>query len=276
MEQANQGFRKTGSRKLSEEKNTSLPSLNTGSEQTISATSSQAGESSDLLSMSMMDPREQLRSLLSTASLDKPFSELSQVTFDHRGAATMGHLLLDTLETQGFSVDDIDAVGALTTAAIPLVDAMIHAAGSRGEILDGFVMDFVYPSIKGPSIAGKRVVLIDAWLSDKSFVQTSSLVTLRKGNALDLDCTVIMREKAQLLAIAALVGNARTNLDDKEESDSQEARSQEAGSYENDIRETGSTQSIKLTDTITGERRELPFVCVFNEEELRDVKVAHA
>lgn len=72
-----------------------------------------------------------------------------------------------------------------------MVSAMIQAAASRGEDLDGFVMDFVYPSIKGPSIEGRRVVLLDAWLSEKSYVQTSSLVTLRNGNELSLDFGIV-------------------------------------------------------------------------------------
>ena len=62
---------------------------------------------------------------------DKPFSELSSVLFDHRGASIVGHILLDTLEEAGYSVDDFDAVGALTAAAVPLVSAMIQAAASR-------------------------------------------------------------------------------------------------------------------------------------------------
>ena len=132
----------------------------------------------------MLEPRDQLKTLLQAEMKDKPFSELASVTFDHRGASVVGHILLDTLEEAGYSVDDVDAVGALTAAAVPLVSAMIQAAASRGEDLNGFVMDFVYPSIKGPSITGKRVVLLDSWLSEKSYVQTSSLVTLRNESRL--------------------------------------------------------------------------------------------
>ena len=135
-----------------------------------------APEHSDI-DFAMLEPRDQLKSLLQAEMADKPFSELSSVLFDHRGASIVGHILLDALEESGYSVDDFDAVGALTAAAVPLVSAMIQAAASRGENLNGFVMDFVYPSIKGPSIAGKRVVLLDSCLSEKSYVQTSSLVT---------------------------------------------------------------------------------------------------
>lgn len=114
------------------------------------------------VNFAMLEPRDQLKTLLQAEMKDKPFSELASVTFDHRGASVVGHILLDTLEEAGYSVDDVDAVGALTAAAVPLVSAMIQAAASRGEDLNGFVMDFVYPSIKGPSITGKRVVLLDS------------------------------------------------------------------------------------------------------------------
>lgn len=184
-----------------------------------------------------LDPREQLASLLKEHVVGRPFSELSAVTFDHRAAVVMGHVLLDALEDAGYSVDDFDAVGALTAAAVPMVSAMIQAAASRGQDLDGFVMDFVYPSIKGPSIAGRRVVLLDAWLSEKSYVQTSSLVTLRNGNELSLDFGVVDQLGASVVAIAALVG--------------------------------GGAKDIKVVNPSTGNGHVLPFVQVFDEAELR-------
>lgn len=197
-----------------------------------------APEHSDI-DFAMLEPRDQLKSLLQAEMADKPFSELSSVLFDHRGASIVGHILLDALEESGYSVDDFDAVGALTAAAVPLVSAMIQAAASRGENLNGFVMDFVYPSIKGPSIAGKRVVLLDSWLSEKSYVQTSSLVTLRNGNELSLDFSVVKNEGAEVLAIASLIGGV-------------------------DMTEP----TIKVINPVDGSESELPFVEVFKESEL--------
>lgn len=188
----------------------------------------------------MLEPKEQLRVLLQEHMTGKPFSELYSVTFDHRAASVIGHLMLDTLEEQGFSVDDVQAVGALTAASVPLVDSMMHAAASRGEDLDGFVMDFVYPSIKGPSIEGKNVVLVDAWLSEKSYVQTSSLVTLRNGNELSLDFSIVEAAGAKVVAVLALVGGVE-----------------------------GEDARIRVIDPVQGESYELPFVEVFHEEELR-------
>ncbi|RSX50596.1 pyrE Orotate phosphoribosyltransferase [Bifidobacterium goeldii] len=188
----------------------------------------------------MLEPREQLRQLIAHEMDGKAFCELAAVTFDHRGASMVGHILLDTLEEQGYSVDDFDAVGALTAAAVPLVCAMIQAAASRGENLDGFVMDFVYPSIKGPSIKGKRVILLDSWLSEKSYVQTSSLVTLRNGNELSLDFGVVEHEGATVVAIASLIGGV--DMTDP---------------------------TIKVINPVNGEEHELPFVEIFHESELR-------
>lgn len=187
----------------------------------------------------MLEPRDQLKTLLQAEMKDKPFSELASVTFDHRGASVVGHILLDTLEEAGYSVDDVDAVGALTAAAVPLVSAMIQAAASRGEDLNGFVMDFVYPSIKGPSITGKRVVLLDSWLSEKSYVQTSSLVTLRNGNELSLDFSVVEKEGAEVLAVASLIGGVDM------------------------IHPT-----IKVVNPVSGDESELPFIEVYKESEL--------
>lgn len=199
-----------------------------------------ASASIDEATFAMMTPYDQMKTLLRAEMADKPFSELFAVTFDHRGAAVVGHLLLDTLEEQGYSIDDFDAVGALTAAAVPLVGAMVQAAASRGEDLDGFVMDFVYPSIKGPSIANKRVILLDSWLSEKSYVQTSSLVTLRNGNELSLDFGVVEAQNAQVVAIASLIGGV-------------------------DMTEP----TITVVNPVNGESHALPFIEVFHESDLK-------
>ncbi|MDN6523191.1 MAG: orotate phosphoribosyltransferase [Bifidobacterium crudilactis] len=189
--------------------------------------------------------KEQLRRLLIPEVSLKPFSELSAVTYDHQGSQLAGHLLLDTLEEAGFGIDDFDAVGALTAAAIPLAISMVQAAASRGQDLDAFVMDFVYPGIKGPSVRGERVFLLDAWLSEKSYVQTSSLVTLRNGNELSLDFGILQREGAEVLGIVSLIGAAR------------------------------STEGIEAVNPLDGSRHTLPFVRVFDEDEFSAVIPEH-
>lgn len=197
----------------------------------------------DQLDFAMMQPREQLATIIRDHMKDRPFSELTPVTFDHRASALIGHIILDTLEEQGFGIDDFDAVGALTAAAVPIVCSVMNAANSRGEDLDGFVMDFVYPAIKGPSIEGKRVVLIDSWLSEKSYVQTSSLVTLRNGNELGLDFGIIKAEGAEPVAICSLIGGVDMV-----------------------------NPTINVVNPVTDDSQELPFVEIFQESELRDAQ----
>ena len=131
---------------------------------------------------------------------------------------------------------------------------MLHAAASRGQALNAFVMDFVYPSIKGPSIEGKRVILLDAWLSQKSYVQTSSLVTLRKGNELSLDCSIIRRQGAEPLAIASLVGGLGP----------------EAASGLGEL--DGGLPTIQVVDTVDDSKTSLPFICAFNEQQFNPGK----
>ncbi|WEV42160.1 orotate phosphoribosyltransferase [Bifidobacterium sp. ESL0682] len=187
--------------------------------------------------------KSELSTLLQAAVTRKPFSELFDVSLDHRGAELIGDALLDALEKRGFGLDDFDAVGALTAAAVPMVVAVMQAAHARDRELDGFVMDFVYPSIKGPSIAGKRVVLLDSWLSEKSYVQTSSLVTLRNGNELSLDFSVVEHEDAQVVAIASLIGGVSGDAD---------------------------SGSIKVINPVSHEEKNLPFVMAFDEDDLRN------
>ena len=119
----------------------------------------------------MLEPREQLATLLKEHVVGRPFSELAAVTFDHRAATVMGH------------------------------------------------------------------VLIDAWLSEKSYVQTSSLVTLRNGNELSLDFGIVEQLGAKVVAIASLVG--------------------------------GGAKDINVVNPSTGDEQPLPFIQVFDESELR-------
>lgn len=218
----------------------------------------------EAVSYDMREPKDRLRDMVATEVRSKPFSELFTVSLDHEGAQLAGHVLLDTLEEQGYGLDDFDAVGALTAAAVPFACAMVHAAASRGQDLDAFVMDFVYPSIKGPSIDGKRVVLLDSWLSEKSYVQTSSLVTLRHGNELGLDFSIVTSRGAQVVAIASLVGGVKDQANVKEQATKNAAAQQ----VQPTIGEP--TRTIDVVDPVNDKHTELPFIEVFDEYALRD------
>ena len=197
------------------------------------------------------EPKDRLKEMLAREIGIKPFSELSGVAFHHEGATLAGHVLLDTLEEAGYSIDDFDAVGALTAAAVPFVSAMIQAAGSRGQTLDGFVLDFVFPGIKGPAISGKRVILLDAWLSEKSYIQTSSLVTLRHGNELSLDFGVVKKLGAQVVALASLVGGISSPAQSTERSAGEQNRA-----------------TITVINPVDDSHTQLPFVYAFDQQDV--------
>jgi hypothetical protein len=264
MDDENRAFRKTGMNPASDAppvRNGTDPVRQPDDGQTGRGRSSQDDSADDAAAggsvpFSTLEPRRQLELLLKKEIQGKPFSELFGVTLDHRGSVMLGHILLDTLEENGFGVGDFDAVGALTPAAVPLVAAVIQAAASRGQDVDGFVMDFVYPSVKGPSISGRRVILLDSWLSEKSYVQTSSLVTLRNGNELNLDFGVVRHENATVVAVASLVGGFGGS-----DSLSSRPRAGRTGERPGHV--------IDVVNPVDSRRETLPFVQVFDEHELR-------
>ncbi|WP_284293170.1 orotate phosphoribosyltransferase [Luteimicrobium album] len=124
-------------------------------------------------------PREQLRDLIKelavvhgrvTLSSGKEadyYVDLRRVTLHHRAAPLIGHVLLDQLEELGFGTAEVDAVGGLTLGADPIATALLHAAASRGQDLDAFVVrkaakaHGMQRQIEGPDIAGRRVVVLE-------------------------------------------------------------------------------------------------------------------
>ena len=124
-------------------------------------------------------PREQLRDLIAdlavvhgrvTLASGKEadyYVDLRRVTLHHRAAPLIGHVLLDVLEEAGLGPGEIDAVGGLTLGADPVAGALLHAAASRGQDLDAFVVRKEGKShgmqrrIEGPDVAGRRVVAVE-------------------------------------------------------------------------------------------------------------------
>lgn len=124
-------------------------------------------------------PREQLRDLivdlavvhgkvtLSSGREADYYVDLRRVTLHHRAAPLIGHVLLDRLEEVGLGTAEIDAVGGLTLGADPVATALLHAAASRGQDLDAFVVrkegkaHGLQRRIEGPDVAGRRVVAVE-------------------------------------------------------------------------------------------------------------------
>ena len=95
------------------------------------------------------------------------YVDMRRATLHHEAAPLIGHVMLDLLEENGFSVDEVDAVGGLTMGADPVATAMPHAAAARGLDLDAFVVrkaakdHGMKRQIEGPSVEGKRVVVLE-------------------------------------------------------------------------------------------------------------------
>ena len=95
------------------------------------------------------------------------YVDMRRATLHHEAAPLIGHVMLDLLEENGFSVDEVDAVGGLTMGADPVATAMLHAAAARGLDLDAFVVrkaakdHGMKRQVEGPSVEGKRVVVLE-------------------------------------------------------------------------------------------------------------------
>jgi len=124
-------------------------------------------------------PREQLLDLirelavvhgkvtLSSGKEADYYVDLRRVTLHHRAAPLIGHQLLDLLEERGLGTAEVDAVGGLTLGADPIATALLHAAASRGQDLDAFVVrkaakaHGMQRQIEGPDVAGRKVVVVE-------------------------------------------------------------------------------------------------------------------
>lgn len=145
-------------------------------------------------------PREQLLALirelavvhgrvtLSSGKEADYYVDLRRVTLHHRAAPLVGHVLLDLLEEAGLGVAEVDAVGGLTLGADPVATALLHAAASRGQDLDGFVVrkegkaHGLQRRIEGPDVAGRRVVAVEDTSTTGGSVLTA-VTALREAGA---------------------------------------------------------------------------------------------
>jgi len=157
-------------------------------------------------------PREQLRDLikelavvhgkvmLASGKEADYYVDLRRVTLDHRSAPLVGHVLLDALEEAGFSTADVDAVGGLTMGADPVALALLHAAASRGQELDAFVVRKEGKShglqrrIEGPDVAGRRVVAVEDTSTTGGSVLTA-VEALREAGA-DVVAVAVIVDRA--------------------------------------------------------------------------------
>ncbi len=145
-------------------------------------------------------PRERLRDLiadlavvhgevtLSSGATAQYYVDLRRVTLHHEAAPLVGHVMLDMLEEAGLGTAEIDAVGGLTLGADPVAAALLHAAASRGQDLDAFVVrkegkaHGLQRRIEGPDVAGRRVVAVEDTSTTGGSVMTA-VDALREAGA---------------------------------------------------------------------------------------------
>ncbi|MBP3222707.1 MAG: orotate phosphoribosyltransferase [Actinomycetaceae bacterium] len=105
--------------------------------------------------------------ILASGKKSSYYVDMRRATLHHEAGPLIGHVMLDMLEENGFSSDDIDAVGGLTMGADPVAGAIMHAAASRGLDIDSFVVrkevkdHGMKKRIEGPDILGKNVVVVE-------------------------------------------------------------------------------------------------------------------
>lgn len=140
------------------------------------------------------------------------YIDLRRITLHHRAAPLVGHVLLDHLEEAGLGTAEVDAVGGLTLGADPIAAALLHAAASRGQDLDAFVVrkaakaHGMQRQIEGPDIAGRRVVVVE----DTSTTGGSPITAIEAARAAGAEvvgCATIVdratgaREKIEALGV---------------------------------------------------------------------------
>ncbi|MCR6688981.1 orotate phosphoribosyltransferase [Cellulomonas sp.] len=140
------------------------------------------------------------------------YVDLRRVTLHHRAAPLIGHLMLDLLEEVGLGTAEVDAVGGLTLGADPVATSVLHAAASRGQDVDAFVVrkegkaHGLQRRIEGPDVAGRRVVVLE----DTSTTGGSAITAIEAareagaevvGVAVIVDRSTGAREKIEALGV---------------------------------------------------------------------------
>ncbi len=102
------------------------------------------------------------RVTLSSGAEADYYVDLRRITLDGEAAPLVGRVMRDL-------VADLapDAVGGLTLGADPVATSVLHAAAAAGDRVDAFVVrkagkaHGLQQRIEGPSIAGRRVVVLE-------------------------------------------------------------------------------------------------------------------
>lgn len=102
------------------------------------------------------------RVVLSSGREADYYVDLRRITLDGEAAPLVGRVMRELTADLQF-----DAVGGLTLGADPVATAMLHAAAAAGARVDAFVVrktektHGLQQRIEGPSIAGRRVLVVE-------------------------------------------------------------------------------------------------------------------
>lgn len=115
---------------------------------------------------------------LSSGGTSNYYIDLRRITFDGTAAPILGRLIREL--TADLS---LDAVGGPALAAVPVADAVLHAAAAEGQVLDAFAVRSAPKEhgtgrrIEGPDLAGRRVLVVeDTSTTGRSVLDAASAV----------------------------------------------------------------------------------------------------
>ena len=137
------------------------------------------------------------RVILSSGREADYYVDLRRVTLSGASAPLVGEVMLDLTADL-----DYDAVGGLTLGADPVATAMLHAAATRGRILDAFVVrkegkaHGLQRRIEGPDVAGRRVLAVEDTSTTGGSVLTA-VAALREAGAEVVGVAVIVERGAR-------------------------------------------------------------------------------
>jgi orotate phosphoribosyltransferase len=141
--------------------------------------------------------------VLSSGATADYYIDLRRVTLSGAAAPLVGRLMLELTSDLGY-----EAVGGPALAAVPLADAILHAAAANGRELDSFIVrgeakkHGLQRLIEGPDVKGRRVLAVE----DTSTTGGSVLQAVDALHAAG----------AEVVAVAAIVDrdtSARANIE---------------------------------------------------------------
>lgn len=143
------------------------------------------------------------------------YLDLRRITLDGVAAPLIGRVMLDLTADL-----DYDAVGGLTLGADPVALSMLHAAASRGQELDAFVVRKTQKAhgmqrrIEGPEIKGRRVLVVEDTSTTGGSPLTAVEAVREAGAEVVAVATIVDRGAAAKMAAEGIEYRTAFTLDD--------------------------------------------------------------